>query len=144
MSKIYYFHTPAVHGIKGLHRYTVAGVFIENPIKDKPASLQMAFSRCSTRDQFSKKLGRAIAEGRLKKMKAGWAIEIPAVEEDSGKEFLVQAIGFIRSLDKQWNLIPMTKDLPDKFKKKDFSTGMNHNSMTSLQSRSDALDSSEY
>lgn len=85
-------------------RYTIAGKF-------NGGTLDLSFAKCSKKDQFSKKIGRLIAEGRLTKRKTEYLVNVPLKEGDKadGHYFLTNAIKLIQTMDPEWSSHKLTK-----------------------------------
>ena len=82
---MYVFHSKPLPSGK---RVTLAANYNE-----ENSSLNIATSRCSPKDQFSKKLGRIIAEGRLEKNGPEYRVALPS--PPSYKEFSTIAAEFV-------------------------------------------------
>lgn len=79
-NQIYRFYSPAVEKSP---RVTVVGTYDQ-----KNDSFNFAAARCSAKDKFNRKIGRSIAEGRLKKNIT--CLRVPG-KTFTGKEFVVIA-----------------------------------------------------
>lgn len=85
MKKNYYMH-PVVNGT----RFTVCGIY-----NAETADMKIGIARCSGKDQFNKKIGRMISEGRANKS-ASHAFQIHP-ESSLGKVFVEESLNFLKN-----------------------------------------------
>lgn len=85
-------HIKARGGLQARGGLTIA--FRELPLTDEYKSISLAIARCSREDVFNKKIGRAIAEGRLNIMRNGArSITIRVPQNVKTVDALVEAFG---------------------------------------------------
>jgi len=87
MKKNYFMH-PLVNGV----RFTICGIYdVES------TTMKFGVARCSKKDQFSKKKGRLISEGRATKSPI-FILKTPP-ETKLGEMFVKQTLGLLQSDD---------------------------------------------
>lgn len=91
-----FFHTK---GAQREARYTIAGVVTET------GTMKLAAARCSEKDQFSRKKGRMIAQGRLACAKSDvcqrWTVTVGFEEDKTSESFLLGAQELIKHVEKE-------------------------------------------
>lgn len=121
--KTLFFHTPQNERVKGLFRYTLAGLVKDNV-------LYLGIAKCGRKDTFKRSTGRKIAEIRLRSgmekpdtpglKRKFCAIEFDVMIGQRGfaKAFVDQAILTVKSVDTKWSRVDFDALRREKLNKK--------------------------
>ena len=80
------YHSKGLQQEKNVSMPKVPRVSVVGEINEETGMLNLAVARCSSRDNFCRKIGKTIAEGRLKKEKC--YTQIPVTKDFSPKNFV--------------------------------------------------------